>query len=87
MNRDQIIKITNIICDYLDEKLQDKTGFVEIGTPVPVDSITGYEIASITDMENKIAVNIKFKYDGLLYCSMSRYYYLEKVEDGFELMF
>lgn len=61
MSRKQIIEIVNIICDWLDEKLQDKSGFIEIGVPIPVDSIAGYKITSITTttVKNEIAVGVK----------------------------
>lgn len=87
MNRKQIIETINIVCDYLDEKLQDKLGFIEIGIPISIDSIAGYKITSITTttVKNEIAVSVKFECNGLWPYSVGKYYFLEKVGESFRL--
>ena len=78
MDRDQIIKATNLVCDYLDELVQDKTRFENVGVPLSMKSVTGYKVTSITNIEAQIAVGVEFECSGLWNYSHSRFYFVRK---------
>lgn len=84
MNRNEMIDAINIICNYLDELMKNKTEFISLGIPLPIESITSYEVESINKWENRIAICIKFNCEGTWYYSNSKFYFISNgiLENG-----
>lgn len=77
MDRNSIIEATNLMCNYLDKLISDKTKFVDISIPLSMKSVKGYKINSIIQEENRIAFIVEFECIGIFNYSKSRFYFVK----------
>ena len=85
MNREQIVRVVNTVCDYLGGIANNNIGFINIRMTEPRENVNRYEITSIMEEENRIVVSVKLYYNELSFAVM-RYYFLEKNGEEFTLI-